>query len=876
MISQVPSKDCTRVLPRTPAISEGDAEPTESRFDGQCPVSDVRLRLPTRLGDDADQRIWAAQAARALTRPQSARLGLNLWRLEQSVLGDDAQGGWHVGLLSRMKARADELAVRQGAAAPGRPLAAPHVTAPTAPAVRRGGQSDVWLPAGQAVTVHGVPLYGGLLHVGEHLLSLGGWSQDSADASLIRPSLKVDLRNPDDFGVQLGYWPNYSGLSPQTRAGYLRWLSAGRKDVAAPIGFVFLYFYGLERRLLVDLHKSPAADAERPVLLQEVRRLLDLYGHNGSIRGYLGSLLAYATPVAAERRYLSSPTTPSSWSGELPFDVALGIGQLIADGLPIPAEWAQAWWQAHPTTRQRIAVQRCPQEFTDTFSALYSAGHGSGMVLKPNKRMLTRRYHPASPSLPRSNFEVTTSIPDVRELTAPVAKIDVLAQQATELLAAYSRYVGKNPARHSSPQALALLPSQIQRQGDANTVALMEWAASMVEGYTERLVRVVHLTSRWDSPKFVKADAEALASLLARHDIGIEPDVSFGGSVPKPDSKVVLFRRGAGATQSPSPGYLGARALIQLAGAVATADGSLREVEMGELVGQVSRGLNLPADEQGRLRAHLLWVTEYPVTPAALRKKVSGFTEAQKEAAARLLVAVAAADGTITPAEVDVIAGLFVILGFEATDAYAQVHALATGQGALKPAAPTRMADPLTDVKTQGDRSTGYALPPRPPAEELKGSDPLLVPPLPHPSVYRAHKLPEADPFTLDLERLERTRRDSEQVAALLAGIFEETPYGTSPEPEMPADLSEDPENEIVGAPRIAGLDAAHTQLLLLLAEQPMWSRQELGEICTRLGLLPDGALDTLNEAALDAIGDFVCEGSDPVEMNGETLREML
>jgi len=53
----------------------------------------------------------------------------------------------------------------------------------------------------------------------------------------------------------------------------LRWLVDGRQDPNCYIGYVFLYFYGLERRLLVDGRASPAAAAERESLLAEVRRL---------------------------------------------------------------------------------------------------------------------------------------------------------------------------------------------------------------------------------------------------------------------------------------------------------------------------------------------------------------------------------------------------------------------------------------------------------------------------------------------------------------------------------------------------------------------------------------------------------------------------
>lgn len=47
----------------------------------------------------------------------------------------------------------------------------------------------------------------------------------------------------------LPYWPHYISLAPEQRFAYLTWL----RDISKPIdtGFVFLYFYGLERHLII-------------------------------------------------------------------------------------------------------------------------------------------------------------------------------------------------------------------------------------------------------------------------------------------------------------------------------------------------------------------------------------------------------------------------------------------------------------------------------------------------------------------------------------------------------------------------------------------------------------------------------------------------
>lgn len=69
---------------------------------------------------------------------------------------------------------------------------------------------------------------------------------------LNEPSLidmDLEIRHAEDGLVQdIGYYPSYKNLKAENRYVYLNWL----KDVTAPIpiGYVFIFYYGLERHLL--------------------------------------------------------------------------------------------------------------------------------------------------------------------------------------------------------------------------------------------------------------------------------------------------------------------------------------------------------------------------------------------------------------------------------------------------------------------------------------------------------------------------------------------------------------------------------------------------------------------------------------------------
>jgi hypothetical protein len=74
--------------------------------------------------------------------------------------------------------------------------------------------------------------------------SVGTSRAEQNDPSTIYVTARVD-----DSAVPepLPYFPTYAGMSPSQRATYLRWLC----DITQPIqiGYVFVYYYGLERHL---------------------------------------------------------------------------------------------------------------------------------------------------------------------------------------------------------------------------------------------------------------------------------------------------------------------------------------------------------------------------------------------------------------------------------------------------------------------------------------------------------------------------------------------------------------------------------------------------------------------------------------------------
>jgi hypothetical protein len=113
-----------------------------------------------------------------------------------------------------------------------------------------------------------------------------------------------------------------------------------------------------------------------------------------------------------------------------------------------------------------------------------------------------------------------------------------------------------------------------------------------------------------------------------------------------------------------------------------------------------------------------------------------------------------------------------------------------------------------------------------------------------------------------------RTAAQSAAVSELLSSIFLADEPASAVEPTPPV--------EPATPGRFAGLDQMHGSLLRQLATRSFWSRAELADLADRHGLLPDGALDVINEMTLELTGEPVIEGDDELRVNNDVLREIL
>ena len=74
----------------------------------------------------------------------------------------------------------------------------------------------------------------------------------------------------------------------------------------------------------------------------------------------------------------------------------------------------------------------------------------------------------------------------------------------------------------------------------------------------------------------------------------------------------------------------------------------------------------------------------------------------------------------------------------------------------------------------------------------------------------------------------------------------------------------------------ITGLDLPHSKLLRALVQRRCWTRGEFEHEASKVSLLPDGALEVLNERALDHCDRPLFDGDDPMDVDVQIAQELI
>lgn len=350
-----------------------------------------------------------------------------------------------------------------------------------------------WFPPGAAAHVCGADIADGMVYVGRNI---GSNFNSYFTSCEIDEGLPIEFAEPN-YSEKVGYYPSYERLTPKQRGFYIQWLAGGRVADYEDQWCLFLFLYGIEKRLLSEIDPTKGTD-EILSLYREVDRLRLRFSHRHSFWQYahrfldlLDALLISLGVVPPER----AAGTESLGVMRVPTLFELEAAAAAKHGLPISAEVALAIVRTHPASRLRTPARRCADEFNQLFLERYRHNFGDGILLSEiSKEPLVVRYPPAArgPNWhsilfhnsalgtmdPRGGTlrlefvapayyasEVTITIADLSPALEPntlPGKLAALKTECEVALTKYSRYLITPNADPESEKARTLLPPELR------------------------------------------------------------------------------------------------------------------------------------------------------------------------------------------------------------------------------------------------------------------------------------------------------------------------------------------------------------------------------------------------------------------------------
>jgi hypothetical protein len=366
-------------------------------------------------------------------------------------------------------------------------------------------QTDArWIKPGETVFVGKYEIRAGLFYFGSLLPS----RYANNDPSLVNPALPLSKKQKQDPVFALPHDMAYAELMSAERRIYVEWLAGDRLDPNVPDWVPVLFLYGLERRMIDDCGRGIVPQEEQIMVRTEIERILVLYDdgkHNETIKLYSHFYQFVELKIADRKLYSFPPPRSLRYYMDAPIILRLAMGQCAAEQIPMPVDHMFRWYECGAYFRKTISYKRCAKEFETLFKIHYKKQYDAGIIAKPNKLMLhvdDLWYEPQTEAL---SFSVSYKIPpglfDVLRSNSLLQKIEAIANECSQALAQYSRWLGREHSNLELQFGFLLLPIELWRTealdasrlitNEAEREAMLKILKTLKKDSTEHKLQVI-------------------------------------------------------------------------------------------------------------------------------------------------------------------------------------------------------------------------------------------------------------------------------------------------------------------------------------------------------------------------------------------------
>ncbi len=396
-----------------------------------------------------------------------------------------------------------------------------------------------------------------------------------------------------------------------------------------------------------------------------------------------------------------------------------------------------------------------------------------------------------------------------------------------------------SPAR-KQPRPKTGEPGATPPSSKADSIAAGLFQALVASKHSEsgisllKISELAPLLNLSEKGRLTAKESRDLAEAVERFGCAIEPDARMTQRAYAWTRDVAVFPFGEGRPRENSPGYAGMATLLTLCVAIANADGQVDEEELDVFRNCLEGQLSLTDLDRKRLIAlEKTLVQDSSASARAIARVATSVPATQRPIIGRVLAQVAATGGQVKKEERGVLEKIY--QAFELPLESLEVL----------------LEDLLPKVSTADAK----------PADEEHPSDP-------------SDRTDQAETaFSLDMAKIASISNETREVVGILSAVLGDGGAPGQSSAQAPASDSTD---EFVPPPNddwMDGLDESLKPALKKLITRPAWSRDDFNALAQEFHQMPLSIFDTVNEWSDDALGDFLLEGENPIEINRGLIR---
>jgi hypothetical protein len=678
---------------------------------------------------------------------------------------------------------------------------------------------EEFVPPGKQVDVAGYNIPGPV-YIGE------GNGYGSNEGHLIDRRLIVKPV-PDDCELgETNYWPSYSQISPEHRARFLAWHQAGR-PATKDLGYFYIWLYGLERYAT-----SKGQDAEKLENLQKIKAELkqnQAYYSEEIEKPHIAGLIDYINV----RYFPGTPSIQLRYPETLPRQLLssehIKLAEYANDNQKrkLPYDLALIWLMSSGQVSRSKALKENFKELTFLFRHVYESITNGGIQVPKSKTKLEMHHQGFAGyvSMNDRKLDVPDGWCDPTTLSAPLKPVKEAYSQAVKDV---KKFVKAREYGDSLYDLLSNLPDYVPVNGN-KTLTKLQHELDCIEGKMTLLGDIRSLLGVRKDKKPAKAEIKSLTQALSRIGYTIIPDVSVS-PVSMDDDTLVLPCKGKSLAETWSPAGKRFQALGMVCCKI-DQPGGISDKQTGFIANLLDAHSN--AEEREYLRKFIPWCVITSLPRLSLRPVTQDLEESELEALRlQFLKFYIDLGGRLDKGLVKKIESVLVAIGGDKQDVIQRLHLDGTGQQEAGKVEQRPTALPQTDTK------------------------------------------PSAGDLVLNRDKIRTLKESTNSVQKSLSEALAEdteTHIEQAPAPEIESNNVSSGD----GVWHAGHLDSDHGLLAVWLCGKNTWALSEVEAKCAELGLMVDGALDKINDAAFEVFEEALVEHGDPVEVYTDLLEAM-